>query len=162
MQEGIIGAKNATDAKRKFTIKRWKQRIYAILKIDDCCTLASLNQWAQGSSPWRCTTKSTRQKCLVLFLLFFQKVKRLPPEGHSQSGSLFLFVAPSCCHRPSEPSSHGSSGYFWLYPKSRCTKGRSEWMNASSESSVWCSGFQTQRWWKNFQKSCRFCRKNFL
>ena len=29
---------------------------------------------------------------MVLFLLFFQKVKRLPPEGHSQSGSLFLFV----------------------------------------------------------------------
>ena len=96
------------------------------------------------------------------FLLFFQKVKRLPPEGHSQSGSLFLFVTPSCHHRPSEPSSHGSSGYFWRYPKSRCTKGRSEWMSSSSESSVWCSGFQTQRWWKNFQKSCRFCRKNFL
>ena len=72
----------------------------------------TLNQWAQGSSPWRCTTKSTRQKCLVLFLLFFQKVKRLPPEGHSQSGSLFLFVTPSCRHRPSEPSSHGSSSYF--------------------------------------------------
>ena len=46
------------------------------------------------------------------FFLFFQKVKRLPPEGHSQSGSLFLFVAPSYRHRPSEPSSHGSSGYF--------------------------------------------------
>ena len=72
----------------------------------------TLNQWAQGSSPWRCTTKSTRQKCLVLFLLFFQKVKRLPPEGHSQSGSLFLFVAPSCRHRPLKPSSHGSSSYF--------------------------------------------------
>ena len=46
------------------------------------------------------------------FFCFFQKVKRLPPEGHSQSGSLFLFVTPSCRHRPSEPSSHGSSGYF--------------------------------------------------
>jgi len=22
----------------------------------DCCTSVSLNQWAQGSSPWRCTT----------------------------------------------------------------------------------------------------------
>ena len=52
MQEGIAGAKNAADAKHKFTIKRQKQQICAILKIDDRFTLASLDQWAQGSSPF--------------------------------------------------------------------------------------------------------------
>ena len=57
MQEGITGAKNAADAKHKFTIKRQKRRICVILKIDECCTLVSLNQWAQGSSLWRCTNK---------------------------------------------------------------------------------------------------------
>ena len=70
MQERVTGAKDAADAKRKFTIKRQKQRIYAILKIDDCCTLVSLNQWAQGSSPWRCTYKrALNRKILRSFSL---------------------------------------------------------------------------------------------
>ena len=42
----------------------------------DCCTLVSLNQWAQGSSPWRCTT--TKSELFPIgegfgFFVFFGK-----------------------------------------------------------------------------------------
>ena len=47
------------------------------MKIDDCCTLVSLNQWAQGSSPWRCTT-TTKSELFPIgegfgFFVFFGK-----------------------------------------------------------------------------------------
>ena len=42
----------------------------------DCCTSVSLNQWAQGSSPWRCTT--TKSELFPIgegfgFFVFFGK-----------------------------------------------------------------------------------------
>ena len=52
------------------------------LKIDDCCTLVSLNQWAQGSSPWRCTTStkselfSDRRRVRIFCIL--RKTERIP------------------------------------------------------------------------------------
>ena len=76
MQDGTSCADNAKDTKRKITTKRQKQRNCVIWKIDECCTSVSLNQWAQGSSPWRCTT--TKSELFPIgegfgFFVFFGK-----------------------------------------------------------------------------------------
>ena len=42
-----MGARDCTDMRRSLP----KEHLEG-----DCCTSVSLNQWAQGSSPWRCTT----------------------------------------------------------------------------------------------------------
>ena len=63
MQDRTLCADNAKNAKYKITTKRQKQRNCVIWKIDECCTSVSLNQWAQGSSPWRCTKKNQCTLC---------------------------------------------------------------------------------------------------
>ena len=47
------------------------------MKIDDCCALVSLDQWAVGSSPWRCT-RLTKSELFSIgegsgFFVFFGK-----------------------------------------------------------------------------------------
>ena len=54
----------------------------------DCCTSVSLNQWAQGSSPWRCTT--TKSELFPIgegfgFFVFF---------GNENKGSSLTAVCP--------------------------------------------------------------------
>ena len=77
MQDETLCANNAKGAKHKITTKRQKQRNYVILEIDECCALVPLNQWAQGSSPWRCT-KTTKSELFPIgegfgFFVFFGK-----------------------------------------------------------------------------------------
>ena len=44
-----------------------------ILKIDDCCTSVSLNQWVLGSSPRWCTKECLTRKCRAFFYCSFSR-----------------------------------------------------------------------------------------
>ena len=70
------------------------------MKIDDCFTLASLDQWAQGSSPWRCTT-TTKSELFPIgegfgFFVFFGKqneslasIEKRPRPYHKKARQTF-------------------------------------------------------------------------
>ena len=73
------------------------------MKIDDCFTLTSLDQWAQGSSPWRCTTTTKSEKSELFpigegfgFFVFFGKqneslasIEKRPRPYHKKARQTF-------------------------------------------------------------------------
>ena len=69
----------------------------------------TLNQRAQGSSPWKCTKRSEHRTMLAFLLLHF------PPSG---AASPFALRRSGSARRASQAKKH-ATGMFFLTPSSR-------------------------------------------